>query len=248
MSKPNKIYVGRIAPSPTGFLHLGHAQTFKIAQERAQNGILLFRNEDLDFQRCREQYSQAMEEDLKLIGISWQDPIVKQSQRLPLYENAWKTLQASGLIYPCKHSRKTLENTSIFPKNLRNPSNNDPSPGYQNWRFKVPDGHIIRFHDNRTGNHAFEAGKDFGDFLVWRKIGIPSYELAVVVDDAAMNITEVVRGEDLLLSTARQLLLYQALNLTPPEFYHCPLVCDANGQRLAKQYDSLSIRELCKIT
>lgn len=112
-------------------------------------------------------------------------------------------------------------------------------------RFHVPDGRKITFIDNRTGEHSFEAGRDFGDFIVYRRDGIPAYELAVVVDDFEMGITEVVRGEDLLLSTARQLLLYEALGWAPPQWYHCPLVNDpATGKRMSKTRRSLAIREL----
>ena len=113
-----------------------------------------------------------------------------------------------------------------------------------NWRFRVPNHRKIFFEDASAGSCSFVCQHDFGDFLVWRKDGFPAYELAVVVDDAAMNISEVVRGEDVLLSTARQLLLYEALGLEPPQFYHAPLVCDSNGQRLAKRHHSLSLREL----
>jgi glutamyl/glutaminyl-tRNA synthetase len=113
-----------------------------------------------------------------------------------------------------------------------------------NWRFRVPDGEEISFTDLNFGPQRFVAGHDFGDFVVWRHDNIPSYQLAVVVDDAAMKISEVVRGEDLLKSTARQLLLYRALNLTPPVFFHCQLVTDDSGVRLAKRHDALSLRSL----
>jgi glutamyl-tRNA synthetase len=113
-----------------------------------------------------------------------------------------------------------------------------------NWRFRVPDGEMIEFIDGFYGRQQFVAGKDFGDFVIWRHDDIPSYQLSVVVDDAAMQITEVVRGSDLLLSTARQLLLYRALGISPPAFYHCPLITDAAGVRLAKRHDSLSLRTL----
>ena len=113
-----------------------------------------------------------------------------------------------------------------------------------NWRFRVPDGEVIAFDDGFFGRQQFQAGRDFGDFVVWRREEMPSYQLAVVVDDAAMKITEVVRGADLLLSTARQLLLYRALELPPPAFYHCPLVTDEGGVRLAKRHDALSLRSL----
>lgn len=112
----------------------------------------------------------------------------------------------------------------------------------RNWRFRVPDGETISFTDKNFGPQRFVAGKDFGDFVVWRHDDIPSYQLAVTVDDAAMQITEVVRGADLLKSTARQLLLYRALGLTPPDFFHCELMKDENGIRLAKRHDALSLR------
>jgi glutamyl-tRNA synthetase len=113
-----------------------------------------------------------------------------------------------------------------------------------NWRFRVPDGETVSFVDGYYGPQAFVAGRDFGDFVIWRHDDIPAYQLAVVVDDASMRITEVVRGEDLLKSTARQLLIYRALRLNPPQFYHCPLMTDASGLRLAKRHDALSLRSL----
>jgi glutamyl-tRNA synthetase len=112
------------------------------------------------------------------------------------------------------------------------------------WRFRVPDGEVVRFTDARRGAQSFTAGIDFGDFVVWRKDDVPAYELAVVADDVAMGITEVVRGEDLLRSTARQLLVYRALGATPPAWRHLPLVRDADGRRLAKRHQALSVREL----
>lgn len=117
-------------------------------------------------------------------------------------------------------------------------------PAGVNWRFRVPDGEVIGFDDRSLGSQSFVAGRDFGDFLVWRRDDVPAYQLACIVDDAAMRITEVVRGADLLKSTARQLLIYRALGLEPPEWYHCPLVADAKGQRLAKRHDALAIRTL----
>ena len=113
-----------------------------------------------------------------------------------------------------------------------------------NWRFRVPDGEAVEFVDLNLGPQRFVAGKDFGDFIVWRRDGVPSYQLACVADDAAMGITEVVRGADLLKSTARQILLNRALGLENPEWYHCRLVVDQRGQRLAKRHDALSLRTL----
>ena len=113
-----------------------------------------------------------------------------------------------------------------------------------NWRFRVPDGEDVSFTDLHLGPQCMLAGKDFGDFVVWRRDDVPAYQLAVVVDDAAMHITEVVRGADLLKSTARQILLFRALGLSIPDYYHCDLVRDEAGVRLAKRHDSLSIRKL----
>lgn len=260
-------YRGRIAPTPTGYLHLGHASTFSIAYNRAKtaNGTIIFRNEDLDLQRCKEEYIKSSMDDLKLCGLNWDEgPDIggefapyNQSQRLDWYKSVWKSLKETGFIYPCNKSRKDVQNAlsaphdngsvAIFPIELR-PSNisldDYKTPRETNWRFKVPDREIISFIDNNFGNQSFTSGKDFGDFLVWRKDGFPSYELAVVSDDYAMNITEVVRGKDLLLSTARQILLYKALGWEIPDFYHCELLTDENGQRLAKRHKSLSLREI----
>jgi len=118
------------------------------------------------------------------------------------------------------------------------------SPGDINWRFRVPDGEVVEFEDVNLGPQRFVAGRDFGDFVVWRRDGCPSYQLACVADDAAMGITEVVRGADLLKSTARQILLNRALGFDNPSWFHCRLVVDHNGRRLAKRHDALSLRAL----
>ena len=118
-----------------------------------------------------------------------------------------------------------------------------PAAG-MNYRFRVPDGEVVRFEDRNLGPQSFTAGEDFGDFLVWRKDGLPSYQLACVVDDAAMGITEVVRGADLLKSTARQILLQRALGLPAVSYFHTSLLRDENGVRLAKRHDALAIRTL----
>ena len=176
-----------------------------------------------------------------------------QSARLALYSQAWETLRAGSFIYPCKCSRKDVLGAGFAPHD----GNEEPIyPGTcrgapaapvevgSNWRFRVPDGDEMEFVDERLGLQRAIAGKQFGDFVVWRRDNWPAYQLAVVVDDAAMQISEVVRGEDLLTSTFRQLLLYRALNLTPPKFYHTRLVLDESGSRLAKRDGALSLREL----
>ncbi len=257
-------YRGRIAPSPTGFLHVGHARTFWTAYQRAreQNGVLVFRNEDLDPQRSKPEYVDAMFDDLRWLGIEWQEgPDVggpfgpyTQSQRRSLYLSVWRELLDGGWIYPCTCSRKDLAEAAqaphelndepIYPGKCRGSHSQASSPAGVNWRFRVPDGRTIRFHDIAQGLQEFTAGTDFGDLLVWRRDDVPAYQLAVVADDAAMNITEVVRGMDLLKSTARQILLFEALGLPSPAYFHCDLMTDEEGVRLAKRHDALSLRTL----
>src|SRR5580658_1978187 len=256
-------YRGRLAPSPTGYLHLGHARTFWIAQQRAlaARGALVLRDEDLDPARSQPHFRQAMMEDLQWLGLRWQEgPDVggpfapyTQSQRHPLYREAWRRLLAGGWIYPCRCSRKDLalamqaphDDEGIYPGTCRPVATSQVTEETRaNWRFRVPDGKAIEFEDLHFGPQRFVAGQDFGDFLVWRRDDLPSYQLAVVVDDAAMRITEVVRGADLLKSTARQIPLARALGVPSPAWYHCDLLLDERGERLAKRHDALSLRSL----
>ena len=257
-------YRGRLAPSPTGFLHLGHARTFWIAQQRArqQSGQLILRNEDLDADRCRPEFVTAMLDDLRWFGFQWQEgpdcggPFspYNQTELTLLYRSALQRLREAGAIYPCTCSRKDLaaavaaphetDSDPIYPGTCRRKHLSQIGNQKYSWRFRVPDSQPVTFTDGHLGPQQFIAGKDFGDFIVWRHDDVPAYQLAVVVDDAAMQITEVVRGADLLLSTARQLLLYRALALNPPAFYHCPLMTDDSGVRLAKRHDALSLRTL----
>jgi glutamyl-tRNA synthetase len=305
-------YRGRLAPSPTGYLHIGHVRTFWTAFQRAREagGTLVMRMEDLDADRCRPVYAEAALDDLRWLGIRWQEGPYKggpfapyvQSKRGSIYLDVWRKLLRTGRLFPCRCSRKDLaaaldaphegaqtENSvgkseSDGPKpddesddkrdqEPRNEPEREPDdellypgtcrlfmggtpqlpgptasefedPGGTNWRFRVPDGEVIEFVDLNLGPQRFVAGEDFGDFVVWRRDGVPSYQLACVADDAAMEITEVVRGADLLKSTARQILLYRALGIEPPAWYHCRLVVDHNGRRLAKRHDSLSLRAL----
>jgi glutamyl-tRNA synthetase len=255
-------YRGRLAPSPTGLLHLGHARTFWTAHQRARTagGSLLLRNDDLDAARCRPEFVTAMLEDLRWFGLTWQEPIITQSARLPLYRAALARLHAAGCIYPSPHSRKDVlaaasaphaadeADEPLFPPQLRPPPGTPlpplTDPVTVNWRFRVPDGETLAFTDGHFGPQHAVAGRDFGDFLVWRKDDTPSYQLACAVDDAHLGITEVVRGADLIQSTFRQLLLFRALGHPPPSFYHCPLVTDETGARLAKRHDALALRTL----
>lgn len=312
-----RAYRGRFAPSPTGFLHLGHARTFWIAWQRARavGGKLVFRNEDLDYQRCKPEFVSAMYEDLCWLGLDWDEgpdllsqpgksgqsgglaiggPFApySQSQRRSFYFEAWRKLRDGGFIYPCTCSRKDLERALSAPHEEplhgsdcgpqasspaieeANDASTQPcsgaiqvvaddelpypgtcrekigtakdyaSPAGVSWRFKIPDGELISFADGYYGPQQFTAGRDFADFLLWRRDDIPAYQLAVVVDDEAMQITEVVRGADLLKSTARQLLLIRALGYSMPAYFHCPLLRDEKNIRLAKRHDSLSLRTL----
>jgi glutamyl-tRNA synthetase len=286
---PATHYRGRLAPSPTGYLHIGHALTFHAAWQRARDakGTLVMRMEDLDAERSRAVYADAALEDLRWLGIDWHEgPDVggpfapyTQSERGEFYRSAWRRLFAGGFIYPCRCSRKDLASALSAPHEGADPDEpiypgtcralhaatlsaelaSGELPGSMNWRFRVPDGEAIEFIDGNLGPQRFVAGVDFGDFLVWRRDGnpgsprtglrswgggAPSYQLACVADDAAMQITEVVRGADLLKSTARQILLNRALGYADPAWFHCRLVTDTSGKRLAKRHDALSIRKL----
>jgi glutamyl-tRNA synthetase len=261
-------------------LHLGHARTFWTAARRAaeHHGQLIFRNEDLDSQRCRPEFVQAMLEDLRWLGIAWSEgpdcggPVspYTQSERRAFYLEAWRKLRDFGMIYSCTCSRKDVAQAAGAPNDADDEPvysgrcrplgkqrsfaphdrGEDPvphehsEPAGVNWRFRVPDGEEICFTDLHLGTQRMIAGRDFGDFIVWRRDDVPAYQLAVVVDDAAMEITEVVRGADLLKSTARQILLFRALGLALPDYYHCDLMRDEAGVRLAKRHDSLSVRKL----
>ncbi len=268
--RSDAVYRGRIAPTPTGLLHLGHARTFWTAHERARDhqGVLIYRNEDLDRARCREEFFISAQEDLRWFGLGWEEgpdrggPFgpYRQSQRLAIYRETLDRLRAGGFVYPCYCSRRDIaqavnaphaaDEEPLYPGFCRagraEKIPGAPGRAHANpcWRFLVPDGQIVQFEDGARGPQSFVAGRDFGDFVVWSRDDIPSYQLAVVTDDALMGITEVVRGADLLVSTARQILLYRALGWSPPAFYHCPLVTDASGARLAKRDQALSLRQL----
>ena len=262
---------GRLAPTPTGLLHIGHARTFAVAAERAGRAGLVMRIEDLDAPRCREEFVAAALEDLRWLGLTWTEgPDIggphapyRQSERTDWYLDVWRRLEATGTIYPSPHSRKDVEEAATAPHESKHEASLSPppepifpvtlrpvswprasEPGPVAWRFKVPDGRVIEFEDGRCGTVRRTAGVDFGDFVVWRRDALPAYELAVVADDHAMEIEEVVRGADLLTSTARQLLLYESLGWPPPSFCHAPLVCDAAGRRLSKRSGGLAIRDL----
>jgi glutamyl-tRNA synthetase len=250
-------YCGRVAPTPTGYLHAGHALTFRTAYERAraQAGRLILRIEDLDPARCRREYVDGVMDDLRWLGIAWDGEVVFQSARRERYLEVWRRLRDGRWIYPCRRSRRDVAKASmaphgeepVFPVEWR--SDPDESglydePAGVNWRFRVPDGERMEFVDANVGAFERVALKDFGDFVVWSRDDIPAYELAVVVDDIDAGITEVVRGVDLLTSSARQALIVRALSAERPGTFHTPLVVDEAGRRLAKRSGGWSVREL----
>ncbi|BDG03884.1 tRNA glutamyl-Q(34) synthetase GluQRS [Anaeromyxobacter oryzae] len=259
---------GRFAPSPTGPLHLGNARTALLSwlAARSAGGAYLMRVEDLDGPRVRPGLEARILDELRWLGLDWDEgPDVggpagpyRQSERLPRYAAALEALRAAGAVYPCFCSRAEIAAASQAPHGP-----GDEGPRYPGtcrdlpaaevarrsaerrpaWRFRVPEG-TVAFDDAVHGRRVHEVLAETGDFVVARADGIPAYQLAVVVDDAAMGVTEVVRGDDLLPSTARQLLLYAALGLAPPRFGHVPLVVGEDGARLAKRHGARSLGEL----
>jgi len=260
-------YRGRFAPTPSGEMHVGNARTALIAwlDARSRGGQFILRIEDIDRPRCKPHYYGLLLEDLRWLGIDWDEgpdvggpfgPYV-QSARLDAYEQALKRLEEQRLLYPCYCSRAELLAVASAPHGLA--SEGPAYPGTcrhlseeerrerasrksPSLRFRLPN-RAVAFEDGAAGPQRFAPGAG-GDFVVRRADGIVSYQLAVVVDDAAMGITDVVRGADLLDSTPRQLLLFDALGLGAPRYAHVPLLCGPDGKRLAKRHGALSIRAL----
>ncbi len=248
---------GRFAPSPSGRIHLGNILCCLLAwlSVRQQGGHMVLRIEDLDTARCPQRYARQMMEDLHWLGLDWDEgPEVGgsngpyfQSQRTDRYQAALEQLEAQGLVYPCFCTRAELHAASaphredgqvIYPGTCRNLSAAQiaerslrRAPAL---RLRVPE-EEIGFTDGHLGAVRENLARACGDFLLRRSDGMFAYQLAVVVDDAAMGITEVVRGADLLDSTPRQLYLYRLLDLTPPSFCHVPLLLAPDGRRLSKR-------------
>jgi len=259
---------GRFAPSPTGPLHLGNARTALLSwlEARARGGAWLMRVEDLDQPRVRPGLEDRILEELRWLGLDWDEgPDVggrwgpyRQSERQGRYQAALERLEGAGLAYPCFCSRAEVAAAALAP---HGPGDDGPRyPGTCRglsaadragrtrrrppaWRLRVPDG-AVAFADGLHGPQSVDVAGAVGDFVVARADGVPAYQLAVVVDDAAMGVTDVVRGDDLLPSTARQILLYRALGYEPPRFSHVPLVVGPDGERLAKRHGALSLGEL----
>lgn len=259
----NAVPRGRFAPTPSGYLHIGNmlAALLSWLQMRKLGGQFVLRIEDNDLQRSKPEYAKQLLADLRWLGIDWDEgpdvggpyaPYV-QSKRLHFYEEAMRKLKEEGLVYPCYCSRADLLRMASAPHGLssegpaypglcrhlteeeRRTKAKDKEPS---WRFAMPV-HPISFCDAVQGEQQFAAGAG-GDFVVVRADRMFGYQLAVVVDDAAMRITDVLRGADLLDSVPRQLQLYEALELTAPRFAHFPLLCGPDGRRLSKRHGSIA--------
>lgn len=251
--------VGRLAPSPTGFLHLGHARSFLLAwwDARSRGGSVVLRIEDLDRERCKPQYVDAARADLEWLGLDWDGEVLVQSRDLAPYERACEELIERGLAYPCVCTRAEIAALSAPHASdgeqrysgacrgkWRTPAEAHAATGREpGLRLAVPDG-PVRIVDRLRGELEFDVQREVGDFLIRRRDGAMAYQLAVVVDDARQGVDTVVRGEDLAPSAARQVLLHARLNLTPPSYAHVGLVVDEHGERLAKRRGDLSLAEL----
>ncbi len=256
-ASPESPIRGRLAPSPTGAQHLGNARTYLIAwlSARSQGGRVLLRMEDIDSPRIKAGAAEQAVADLSWLGLDWDEGPVVQTQRLPLYEQALATLQCHELVYPCTCSRTDVERAAsaphlehegpVYPGTCaqRRVADAAALPQPFAWRLRVADETMV-FDDRFRGPMAMNVRQSGGDFVVWKSAGTPAYQLAVVVDDADLGVTEVVRGDDLLTSTPRQILLYRALGLSPPRFVHVPLVVGPDGRRLAKRHGDTRLASL----
>ena len=250
-------YVGRLAPSPTGALHLGNVRTFMVAWLRARSlsGRLVMRIEDLDHPRDKKGAAAQALEDLHWLGFDW-DEEYTQSKRTAHYRAALNELLSKGLVYPCTCSRADVEHAQgaphageqlFYPGTCRGRYSSwgaaaaEISPRVPCWRFRVEEPSLVSFTDQFAGPYSQDVGKTLGDFPLARDENAAGYTLAVVVDDAEMGVTEVVRGDDLLPATPAHILLQRALGLSTPTYCHLPLVVGPDGRRLAKRHGDTRI-------
>lgn len=249
---------GRLAPSPTGAQHVGNARTYLVAwlSARAQDGAVRVRIEDIDSPRIKPSAAEQALADLRWLGLDWDGEPVVQTARLPQYETALEALKRNERVYPCTCTRADIASAAsaphvgeevTYPGTCSHRQVSDALTIQREgrpfaWRFRVTESPA--FTDRFAGEQRIDLKHAGGDFVVWKSAGTPAYQLAVVVDDAAMGITEVVRGDDLIPSTPRQLLLYQALGLVPPQFAHVPLVVGEDGRRLAKRHGDTRLSAL----
>ncbi len=246
--------VGRLAPSPTGAQHLGNARTYLAAwlSARSRGGRVLLRVEDIDVWRNKPRAAEQALDDLRWLGLDWDGEPVVQSHRLPAHTAALDALKRQELVYPCTCTRADIAAAAsaphadhdgpTYPGTCAGRSAADLPDKPFAWRFRVADSPA--FDDLVAGPTLVDLKQVGGDFVVWRSFAVPAYQLAVVVDDADMGVTEVLRGDDLIPSTPRQLLLYRALGRTPPRFGHLPLVVGGDGRRLAKRHGDTRLSAL----
>jgi glutamyl-tRNA synthetase len=249
--------VGRLAPSPTGAQHVGNARTYLIAwlSARSQRGSVALRIEDIDSPRVKRGAAEQACADLRWLGLDWDGEPLIQTQRLTHYEAALRRLQEQELVYPCTCTRKDVELAAsaphlehegpVYPSTCAGRVAADAAALVEipyAWRWRIVDS--PDFVDGYRGRIRINLSVLGGDFVVWKSAGTPAYQLAVVVDDAAQGVTEVIRGDDLVSSTPRQLLLYQALKLKPPRFTHVPLVVGPDRRRLAKRHGDTRLSAL----
>jgi len=252
---------GRLAPSPTGFLHLGHARSFLLAwwHARSRGGRIVLRLEDLDADRTKPGMAEQAIADLEWLGLDWDGEVVVQSRGAQRLDEAVRKLLESGQAYPCVCTRAEIAASQSAPqeggvREMRYPGTcrdrfasiedaEKTSGRAPAVRLRVRPGKV-RIEDGFAGMFDFDVESEVGDFPIARKAGAAAYQLAVVVDDAAAGVNEVVRGDDLLASAARQLLIQRALSFPHPRWYHVPLVVDEGGRRLAKRTDALALARM----
>lgn len=262
MSSQSSTARGRLAPSPTGALHLGNVRSFVLTwlAARKQGGWIELRIEDLDAPRVREGAVEAILDDLAWLGLDWDAGPRFQAGRIDEYRARLQLLAEAQLAYPCVCSRRDIEAAAsaphaneegpLYPGTCRGrfstvaEAQEASANGRVAWRFAVPRGRVVRWKDHIAGEQAFEVARQLGDFVIWKKDGEPAYQLAVVVDDGLVDINQVVRGDDLLPSAARQILLHEALGQQPPAWWHLPLVFDASGKRMAKRTGDATLQSL----
>ncbi len=253
----NTIPIGRLAPSPTGAQHVGNARSYLIAwlSIRARGGKIFLRIEDIDSPRIKKGATDLIYEDLRWLGLDWDEEPQVQSSHSEIYTKALKELKHRDLVYPCTCTRSDVEQAASAPhlehegpvypgtcaaRTARDAESLDRS---FSWRFRVPLG-SRQFWDGFQGQQVLNPAEMGGDFVIWKNDNTPAYQLAVVVDDARMGITEVVRGDDLIPSTPRQLMVYRAFDWISPAFYHVPLVIGTDGRRLAKRHGDTRLASL----
>ncbi|HGG9623351.1 TPA: tRNA glutamyl-Q(34) synthetase GluQRS [Neisseria meningitidis] len=238
------MYTGRFAPSPTGLLHIGSLLTAaaSYADARSNGGKWLVRMEDLDPPREMPGAASHILHTLEAFGFEWDGEVAYQSRRYALYEETLCRLKTAGLVYPCHCSRKDWQAGArrgadgfVYNGRCRHPGQRPAPQGKQPaWRIRVPD-RVIGFSDGIVGGYTQNLAGDIGDFVLLRADGYWAYQLAVVADDAEQSVTHIVRGQDLLVSTPRQIYLQQCLGVPTPQYAHLPLLTNAQGQKWSKQ-------------